>query len=124
MDTESRVEKNRVEKNRAEESRQESVAMFNAEQAWIDTFALYPKKTSAVMAKNVWMDKLIDVIESNRRDVAILIYKATKMYLADYENNNPDDERHRYIPKYSDWLVNDCDYWISKVEEKQRGGSG
>ena len=123
MDTESRVEKNRVEKNRAEESRQESVAMFNAEKAWNDTFSLYPKKTSAVTAKNVWMDKLIDVIEPNRRDVAVLIYKATKMYLADYENNNPDDENHRYIPKYSDWLVNDCDYWISKVEEKQRGGS-
>ena len=123
MDTENRVEKNRVEKNRAEESRQESVAMFNAEKAWNDTFSLYPKKTSAVMAKNVWMDKLIDVIEPNRRDVAVLIYKATKMYLADYENNNPDDERYRYIPKYSDWLVNDCDYWISKVEEKQRGGS-
>ena len=105
------------------ENIKESHPLFNAEKAWNDTFSLYPKKTSAVMAKNVWMDKLIDVIEPNRRDVAILIYKATKMYLADYENNNPDDERHRYIPKYSDWLVNDCDYWISKVEEKQRGGS-
>lgn len=105
------------------ENIKESHPLFNAEKAWNDTFSLYPKKTSAVTAKNVWMDKLIDVIESNRRDVAILIYKATKMYLADYENNNPDDERHRYIPKYSDWLVNDCDYWISKVEEKQRGGS-
>lgn len=105
------------------ENIKESHPLFNAEKAWNDTFSLYPKKTSAVMAKNVWMDKLIDVIEPNRRDVAILIYKATKMYLADYENNNPDDEKHRYIPKYSDWLVNDCDYWISKVEEKQRGGS-
>ena len=105
------------------ENIKESHPLFNAEKAWNDTFSLYPKKTSAVMAKNVWMDKLIDVIEPNRRDVAVLIYKATKMYLADYENNNPDDEKHRYIPKYSDWLVNDCDYWISKVEEKQRGGS-
>lgn len=105
------------------ENIKESHPLFNAEKAWNDTFSLYPKKTSAVIAKNVWMDKLIDVIEPNRRDVAILIYKATKMYLADYENNNPNDERYRYIPKYSDWLVNDCDYWISKVEEKQRGGS-
>ena len=126
MDTESRVEKNRVEKNRvetnrAEESRQESVAMFNAEQAWVDTFALYPKKSSAVMAKNVWMDKLLGVIDSNRRDVAMLIYHATKMYIDDYDKNNPDDEKHRFIPKYSDWLVNDCDYWISEVEKKQRG---
>ena len=116
MDTESRVEKNRVG-----ESRQEPVTAFNVEQAWIDTFALYPKKSSAVMAKQVWMDKLIPVIESNRKDVAMLIYQATKMYLDDYDKNNPDDENHRYIPKYSDWLVNDCDYWNSEVEKSQRG---
>lgn len=115
-ETESRVEKNRVV-----ESRQEPVTAFNAEQAWIDTFALYPKKSSAVMAKQVWMDKLLGVIESNRKDVAMLIYHATKMYLDDYNKNNPDDENHKYIPKYSDWLVNDCDYWISEVEKKQRG---
>ena len=73
------------------------------------------------MAKNVWMDKLLGVIDSNRRDVAMLIYHATKMYIYDYDKNNPDDEKHRFIPKYSDWLVNDCDYWISEVEKKQRG---
>ena len=116
VETESRVEKSRVG-----ESRQEPVTAFNAEQAWIDTFALYPKKSSAVMAKQVWMDKLLGVIESNRKDVAMLIYHATKMYLDDYNKNNPDDENHRYIPKYSDWLVNDCDYWISEVEKSQRG---
>ena len=116
VETESREEKNRVG-----ESRQEPVTAFNVEQAWIDTFALYPKKSSAVMAKQVWMDKLIPVIESNRKDVAMLIYHATKMYLDDYDKNNPDDENHRYIPKYSDWLVNDCDYWISEVEKSQRG---
>lgn len=119
MDTENRVDKNRVE-----ESRQETVPAFNAEQAWIDTFALYPKKTSAVMAKQVWMEKLLGVIDSNRKDVAMLIYHATKMYLDDYDKNNPDDENHRYIPKYSDWLVNDCDYWISEVEKQQRSDDG
>lgn len=116
VETESREENNRVG-----ESRQEPVTTFNAEQAWIDTFALYPKKSSAVTAKQVWMDKLIPVIETNRKDVAKLIYLATKMYLYDYDKNNPDDENHRYIPKYSDWLINDCDYWISEVEKKQRG---
>ena len=103
------------------ENKKESSPMFNVEQAWNDTFELYPKKSSAVMAKQVWMDKLLDVIDSNRKDVAMLIYNATKMYLDDYDKNNPDDENHRYIPKYSDWLVNDCDYWISEVEKKQRG---
>ena len=106
------------------ENTKESLPMFNAEQAWIDTFALYPKKSSAVMAKQVWMDKILGVIESNRKDVAKLIYHATKMYLEDYEKNNPEDTTHRYIPKYSDWLVNDCDYWISEVEKRQRSDSG
>lgn len=103
------------------ENKKESSLMFNAEQAWIDTFALYPKKSSAVRAKQVWMDKLLPVIDENRKDVAMLIYRATKMYIDDYDKKNPDDENHRYIPKYSDWLVNDCDYWISEVEKKQRG---
>ena len=103
------------------ENIKESAPFFDAERAWNDTFDLYPKKTSAVMAKQIWMDKLIPVIEQNRKDVAKLIYLATKMYLDDYERNNPDDENHRYIPKYSDWLVNDCDYWISEVEKSQRG---
>lgn len=98
-----------------------SAPLFNAEQAWIDTFALYPKKSAAVMAKQIWMDKLLDVIESNRKDVAKLIYLGTKMYLDDYDNKNPDDTSHRFIPKYSDWLINDCDYWISEIEKRQRG---
>ena len=106
---------------RERENINESAPFFDAERAWNDTFDLYPKKTSAVMAKQIWMDKLIPVIEQNRKDVAKLIYLATKMYLDDYERNNPDDENHRYIPKYSDWLVNDCDYWISEVEKSQRG---
>ena len=106
------------------ENTKERSFAFDAEKAWNDTFSLYPKKSSAVMAKNVWMDKLLGVIETNRKDVAKLIYHATKMYLNDYDKNNPEDENHRYIPKYCDWLVNDCDYWISEVEKKQRGDDG
>lgn len=116
VETESRVDKNRVEENRVEPS-----TTFDAEIAWNDTFALYPKKSSAVMAKQRWLEKLVDAIEPNRKAVAELIYMATQMYLADYEKSNPDDEAHRYIPKYSDWLVNDCDYWISEVEKIRRG---
>lgn len=106
------------------ENTKERSFAFDAEKAWNDTFALYPKKSSAVMAKNVWMDKLLGVIEPNRKDVAKLIYNATKMYLDDYDRNNPEDENHRYIPKYCDWLVKDCDYWISEVEKDQRGDGG
>lgn len=108
------------EEDKEKENTKENSTLFNAEQAWDDTFAIYPKKTSAVKAKQMWMDKLLDVIDTNQKDVAVLIYNATKMYLDDYEKNNPDDENHRYIPKYSDWLVNDCDYWVAEVERRQR----
>lgn len=102
------------------ENKKESLPSFNAEKAWDDTFALYPKKSAAVTAKTTWMDKLLDVLEPNRKEIAESIYLATQMYLEDYKRRNPDDETFRYLPKYSDWLVEDCDYWISEVEKKQR----
>lgn len=107
--------------DKEKENTKESYFDFDGEKAWNDTFELYPKKSAAVTAKQIWMDKLLDVIEPNRKDVAILIGKATKAYLADYKERSPDDTAFRYIPKYSDWLKNDCDYWISAVEKRQRG---
>lgn len=119
-ETERRKDKNRKDENSVDVS-ESSALSFNAEKAWDDTFKIYPKKSSAAVAKITWLDKLIPVIEDNRRAVAELIYLATKMYIDDYAEKNPDDTAFRFIPKYSDWLVNDCDYWISEVEKKQRG---
>ena len=119
------IGKDSIDKDKKEKEKKESVLVtdddFNAEKAWDDTFSIYPKKTEAVMAKQVWMNKLLDVVEHNRKDVAKLIFFATKEYLADYEENKPDDKNFQYVPKYGKWLVSDCDYWISIVEKKQRG---
>lgn len=119
VDTESRVDKNRVEENRIEPVT--AFADFNAEKAWDDTFSLYPKKTGAVNAKVAWMNKLIPVIEPNRKDVALLIAGATRMYLKDYEKKNPDDTNYRFVPKYEKWLTEECDYWICEYEKSKRG---
>lgn len=97
---------------------------FNSEKAWDDTFAIYPKKSEAVIAKQRWMDKLTEVIPKNRKAVAILVYKATKKYLKNHKENNPDDVDFRYIPKYGDWLVKDCDYWIGLVEKEEMSNAG
>lgn len=97
----------------------ETIKSFNAEKAWDDTFNLYPKKTSAVIAKQVWMNKILEVIPQNRKSVATLIYKATATYLKNYEEKNINDTEYRYIPKYGDWLNNDCDYWISVIEKQK-----
>lgn len=114
-------EENRKEKGNIGEL---AFASFDAEKAWDDTFDLYPKKTSASVAKQFWLDKLLDVIECNRADMAQLIYLATKMYIEDYKKRSPDDTNFKYVPKYCDWLKNDCDYWIREVEKMQKSKGG
>lgn len=118
---ESKVKDSKEKENISEPASVDS--MFNIEQAWNDTFEIYPKKSGAVMAHTVWMDKLVPVIESNRKDVAILILCATQMYLDDYKEKNPNDTNFQYIPKYENWLKNDCDYWIQQYEETQKANN-
>ena len=91
---------------------------FNFEDAWEKTFDVYPKKTSYNASKIAWMDKVLEVIEENQPDIARLLYKATEAYLSDYQEKNPDDKDFRYIPKYVDWLKNDCDYWLQVAEKR------
>ena len=94
---------------------------FDAEKAWNDTFAIYPKTKASAVAKQAWMNKLLEVIPQNQKDMAIIIYKAVKMYVADYDERNPEDvKNHQYIPKFDKWLTEDCDYWISQVEKGER----
>ena len=99
------------------ENIKESAFSFDGEKAWNDTFDLYPKKSCAVLARQYWLRKLSNVLEENRKEVAELIYKATKLYLEDYTERNPEDTRFRFLPKYNDWLINECDYWVSIVEK-------
>ena len=96
----------------------DSREMFDFEEAFNKTFEIYPKKKSYTKAKDVWLDKLIGVVEENRADVARLIYGATAAYLHDYKSKNPDDTDFRYLPQYADWLINDCDYWLGVVEKR------
>lgn len=119
IEKEIEIEKD-IEKENIKENENMSSCLFDIEKAWNDTFNLYPKKTGVASAKLAWQDKLIDVIEPNRKDVAVLIYKATKAYLANYTASNPNDTDYRYLPKFKDWLNEDCDYWISIIEKKGR----
>lgn len=100
------------------ENTKEKSPLFDFDDAWQKTFNIYPKKTAYNTAKTVWMDKVLEVIEPNQPDIARLLYKATEAYLSDYQEKNPDDTDFRYIPKYVDWLKNDCDYWLSVVEKR------
>ena len=112
-----------LDKEKENTKASELVSDFNVEEAWEFTIKEYPKKTSLTSAKIIWMDKLLEVIEPNRKAVGKLIYEATRVYVADYTEHNPNDTEYRYIPKYGDWLKEDCDYWIRQVEKRERGGS-
>ena len=90
------------------------------EEYWNFTFKCYPKKSSPAVAKQEWLNIIVATPEENQKEVAKLIWKATEAYLTDYEKNNPNDKEFRYIPKYSVWLKEDCDYWISVVEKGER----
>lgn len=92
--------------------------LFDFDDAWKKTFNIYPKKTAYSTSKTAWMDKVLEVIEENQPDIARLLYKATEEYLSDYQEKNPDDTDFRYIPKYVDWLKNDCDYWLQIAEKR------
>ncbi len=110
-----------IEKENTKESVPAYDLDFDAEWGWEYTINAYPKKTSLTSAKVAWMDKLLEVIEPNRKAVAKLIYEATVAYVTDYKEKNPDDTNYRYIPKYGDWLKEDCDYWIRQVEKRKQG---
>ena len=116
------LHQNREDKSSKEKGRKDEVVapLFDMEKAWNDTFAVYPKKTSSAVAKTTWLDMLMPVLEANQKDVAILIANATKMYVDDYKKKNPEDTAFRYVPKYCDWLKNDCDYWMKEYEKAQK----
>ena len=93
---------------------------FKAEIAWNDTFAIYPRDEGYATAKQIWMNKLLDVIPQNREDMAKIIYKAVKAYVADYDSKHPKSENYKYARRFDKWLTEDCDYWISVVEKGER----
>lgn len=110
-----------IEIDTDKENTKESSSLFDFEDAWKKTFDIYPKKTAYNTAKTVWMDKVLEVIEPNQPDVARLIYGATEAYLSDYQEKHPDDTAFQFIPKYAEWLKDDCDYWLSVVEKRGDG---
>lgn len=119
MAPQDRIGKDSIDKDSIEkENAKESSSLFDFEDAWEKTFDVYPKKTSYNASKIAWMDKVLEVIEPNQPDVARLLYKATEAYLSDYREKNPDDTDFRYIPKYVDWIKNDCDYWLQIAEKR------
>lgn len=89
------------------------------EDIWQKTFAAYPKKTNYASARSEWMGRILQVIESNRKDVATMIWKAMKAYLKDYKEKNTDDDNYRFVPAFNKWLTEELDYWLAEIQRRK-----
>lgn len=105
-----------IEKENTKES---AISYFDVENAWIETYKIYPKKSGEATAKVEWMKKVGHSLDI--KEVSKLVFYATKLYLSDYSGRYPDDANYKYLPRYDKWLQEDCDYWIRQYEENQRG---
>lgn len=105
--------------DKEKESTKERPPYFDVENAWIETYKIYPKKSGEATAKIEWMKKVGNALDI--KEVSKLVFFATKLYLSDYSGKYPDDVNYKFLPRYDKWLQEDCDYWIRQYEEKQRG---
>lgn len=90
------------------------------EKAWNNTVDRYPKKRREATAKQIWMNRLLAVKEEERKQLATDIYKAIALFLANHRETHSDDEKYEYIPKFDEWLTEDCDYWLRQLAEERR----
>lgn len=87
------------------------------EKAWNNTFDKYPKKRRELMARQRWVERITAVAKKDRQQLAIDIFQAVGLYLNEYKKNHPEDIKYDYVPKLEEWLEQDCDYWIRRLEE-------
>lgn len=109
------IDKNSIDKSIEKEINKEKDSV-DYEKAWNNTVDRYPKKRREATAKQIWLRKLLSVTEDKRQQLATDIYKAVALYLADYQKTKSDDTKYEYIPKFDEWLEQDCDYWLRQLE--------
>ena len=109
---------------------QEVQNIYMTMRGWRHDYHNHMQSIKAYLAKDNIEEakKYLDNLEVDLDDIRLLfdtgnlnvdaILKATEAYLSDYQEKNPDDTDFRYIPKYVDWLKNDCDYWLQIAEKR------
>lgn len=109
---------NKYIKSESENDNQSEISSFDSLKAWEDTFERYPKKRRPKQANEIWKKKILEVPEEEQKNLAANIYIAILFYLENYKANNPDDATCSFVPRFEDWLINDCDYWISVAKKE------
>lgn len=108
-------------KNIYKNDKEYSVQSVDFEKAWNKTVDRYPKKRREAMAKQIWLRRLLAVPEGERQQLATDIYQCIKLYLDDYRESKPDDAKYEFVPKFDEWLEQDCDYWLRQLENARAG---
>ena len=109
------TKENKRNKNKIKEINKEK-SELDFERAWNNTVDRYPKKRREATAKQIWMKRLLAVEEEERVQLATDIFQAISLYLQDHRKKNESDVNYEYIPKFDEWLNEDCDYWLRQLE--------
>jgi len=89
-----------------------------SQEIWEKTFAEYPKKYAEDKGRYEWELMLNGIPDiENRKEIARTIYKAIKLYVADYKINSPEDTSFKYIPRFDNWMKDHLPVWEKRVRE-------
>lgn len=106
-----------IDKNRVEEYEMPDVDL---ETLWKKTRDVYPNKRNFTEGKLAWLDKFKGISTNKYGEIAYLIFKAIKLYKANYIKENGEDDNFKYVPNIKRWMNEECDYWIEQAEKEQR----
>lgn len=80
---------------------------------------MYPKKSELAVAKTTLVKMFTTILPENVESVGNDIKKAIEMFLEYHKKMNPDDAVFKFIPKLSDWIEKDMDYWIEQISKEE-----
>lgn len=97
-----------------------SNADIDFESRWNTTYSEYPKHGNmTASAKKEWMDRVR--MAADPEAMTVLIRKATRGFVKEYDRLHPDDaEKHKYLPNYHKFLVEELDECLRKIELANR----
>lgn len=91
---------------------------MKSQEFWEKTFEEYPKKVAEDKARYEWENIVQDIQDLEQRiEYTRIIYKAVRLYVADYKINSPDDTSFKFVPRFDNWLKDHLSVWEKRVRE-------
>lgn len=114
---------NNININTKDNSNNSTKDYFDLDTAAKQLFDTYPNKNNYASMRTAWLERFIGVPEQNYKPVANMIWKAVKLFLADYKEKNSDESKpYRYLKSMDKFFAEDLDYWLAEVERRNTDG--